>query len=117
MSKVVGKNEHYSLVKKLRKDQRLTEETEIIINSLSLEEVIGVKLELASRYFNSKMFGLPIWRSLRAIVQDALLKFALSTTKTKREAANMLGILPQDFHSLLKKYDIESFFEEKEDNN
>ena len=115
--KVVGKNEHYSLVKKLRKEQRLTEETEIIINSLSLEEIIGIKLELASRQFNSKMFGLPIWRSLRAIVQDALLKFALSSTKTKREAANMLGILPQDFQALLKRYDIESFFEENDNNH
>tara|TARA_B100000809_G_C15120054_1_gene523967 strand:+ start:1586 stop:1924 length:339 start_codon:yes stop_codon:yes gene_type:complete len=111
--KIKGKNETYSLIKVLRSEGRLSDETEIAINSLSLEELLSVKLELAAGHFNSKMFGIPIWYSLKNVVQDALLKFALSSTKTKREAARLLGLLPADFRHLLKKYETESFFEKK----
>ena len=110
---IKGKNEAYSLVKNLRSEGRLNEETEIAINSLSLEELLSVKLELAASQFNSKMFGIPIWYSLRSVVQDALLKFALSSTKTKREAARLLGILPADLRHLLKKYETEKYFEKE----
>ena len=81
---IKGKNEAYSLIKVHRENGRLNEELEISINSFSLEELIAIKLELAAQNFNSKMFGIPIWYSLKNVVQDALLKFALSSTKTKR---------------------------------
>ena len=110
---IKGKNEAYSLIKVHRENGRLNEELEISINSFSLEELIAIKLELAAQNFNSKMFGIPIWYSLKNVVQDALLKFALSSTKTKREGARLLGILPADFRNLLKKYETESFFEKK----
>jgi len=37
---------------------------------------------------------------------------ALSSTRSKREAARFLGLIPQDFRKLMKKYKVESFFEE-----
>ncbi len=106
-----GKNIRYSLAKKLREENKLTEEFEIMLNNLSLEEIIGLKLELASRAFGGKSYGLPIWKSMKEIVQDAVLKYALSACRTKREAARFLGMRRQNFNNLLKKYDTETFFE------
>ena len=107
-----GKNLYYSISKKLRKENKSSEEFELMLNSLSLEDVIALKLELATKPFGGKCFGIPIWYSTREIVQDAMLKMALSSTRSKREAARFLGLIPQDFRKLMKKYKVESFFEE-----
>ena len=107
-----GKNAHYSISKKLRKENKSTEEFELMLNSLSLEDVIALKLELATKPFGGICYGIPIWYSTREIVQDAMLKMALSATRSKREAARVLGLDPQEFRKLIKKYNTESFFEE-----
>ena len=108
-----GKNAHYSVSKKLRKESKSSEEFELMLNNLSLEEVIALKLELATKPFGGKCYGIPIWYSTREIVQDAMLKMALSSCRSKREAARFLGLIPQDFRKLMKKYNTESFFEEE----
>jgi len=108
-----GKNEHYSLAKKLLREEKITEEFEIILNRLTLEEVIGLKLELASKVFGGKSYGLPIWHSMKDIVNDAVIKYALSACRTKKEAARLLGLKSQNFNKLLKKYNTESFFEKE----
>jgi|TARA_R100000008_G_scaffold65721_1_gene42685 hypothetical protein len=108
-----GKNAHYSISKKLRKENKSTEEFELMLNNLSLEDIIALKLELATKPFGGKCYGIPIWHSTREIVQDAMLKMALSTTRSKKEAARFLGLIPQDLRKLIKKYNTESFFEEE----
>ena len=111
-----GTNRYYSLAKKLKREGKTNEEFEIIFNNLSLEEVIGLKLELASRFaFNGKMYGLPIWISLPNIVRDAVLKFAVSATRTKNEAARFLGLNVRHLHALIKKYEIDDYFQEEVD--
>tara|TARA_R110002110_G_scaffold33151_16_gene113927 strand:- start:1753 stop:2124 length:372 start_codon:yes stop_codon:yes gene_type:complete len=106
-----GKNEKYNLMMKLRAEEKSTEEFEVMLNNLSLEEIIGLKLQLASKVFGGKSYGMPIWKSMKEIVQDAILKYALSSCKTKREAARFLGMRRQNFNNLIKKYDTETFFE------
>ena len=108
-----GRNRYYSLSNKLRKEGKSSEEFEILFNNLSLEEVIGLKLELASKFgLRGKMYGLPIWYSLRTIVKDAVLKYAVSATRSKREAARFLGLHEQSFNILLRKHKVDSYFEE-----
>ena len=64
-----GRNRYYSLSNKLRKEGKSSEEFEILFNNLSLEEVIGLKLELASKFgLKGKMYGLPIWYSLLSLI-------------------------------------------------
>ena len=106
-----GKNKHYSLSKKLKNEDKTNEDFEIVLNRLTLEEVIGLKLELASRMFGGKCYGIPIYQSMRDIVNDAVLKYALSACRTKKEAARFLGLSSQNFNKLLKKYDVENYFE------
>jgi hypothetical protein len=113
MKKKAGKNQYYSLSKKLRREGKSSEEFEILFNNLSLEEVIGLKLELASKFgLKGKLYGTPIWSSCTRIVRDALLKYALSAAKSKREAARFLGLRESNFTKLIKQYKTENYFED-----
>ena len=107
-----GKNKNYSLSRKLRQEGRINETFEITLAKLTLEEVIGLKLQLSSQPVGNRLYGFPIWYAIPYIVKDAILKYAYSATKTKGEAMRFLGLRPKDFNDLSKKFKIESYFEE-----
>ncbi len=109
-----GINSDYSLVRKLRKENRSNYEFEVALNSLTLEEVIALKLELAAKAAGGALYGLPLWHSLKDIVQDAVLKYTFSATRTKGEAMRFLGLTPSHFYKLQEKFKIEEYFSEKE---
>ncbi len=112
----LGKNSAYSLSKKLKSEGKSTEELEVFLSQLSLEEVIALKLELTTRdLMKGKFYGFPIWSSLKYIISDSVLKFALSATKSKREAARFLGIQERTLISLVKKYNTEQYYEKELD--
>tara|TARA_R110000737_G_scaffold282010_1_gene288640 strand:+ start:47 stop:412 length:366 start_codon:yes stop_codon:yes gene_type:complete len=108
-----GKNKYYSLAKKLRREQRSNDEFEIMLSQLTLEEVIGLKLEIASKTLDGRLFGLPIWASLHSIVQDAVLKYTFSAARTQGEAMRFLGLKKVEMKKLLKKYNIDNYFSEE----
>jgi hypothetical protein len=108
----LGKNKNYSLSNKLRRESRISESFEVTLANLTLEEVIGLKLELSSQSVGNRLYGFPLWYAMPYIAKDALLKYAFSATKTKGEAMRFLGLRPKDFKELNKKYEIESYFEE-----
>lgn len=85
-----------------------------MFNSLSLEEVIALKLELASKSIGGKLLGFPIMSSMHDVTKDAVLKYALSAARTKGEAARFLGVRKSDLNKLLKIYGTETYFEESE---
>jgi hypothetical protein len=105
-----GANAYYSISSKLRKENKVTSEFEIMFNNLSLEEVIGLKLELAAKAAGGKLYGIPLWHSLTDVTKDAIFKYALSACQTKKEAALFLGIDMQTFHKLQKKFKTEEYF-------
>lgn len=107
-----GKNEYYSVSKKLRRDGKINEDFEVMMNTLLLEEVIALKLELAAKAAGGALYGLPLWSSIKDIVKDAVLKYAYSATRTKKEAARFLGLNFSDFNSHTKTYNTDSYFEE-----
>ena len=109
-----GRNTYYSLSKKLRQEKRSNDEFETMLGSLSLEEIIGLKLELAAKAVGGMLFGIPIWYTMQDITKDAVLKYACSATRTKMEAARFLGLDKKRFNELVKKYQIESYFEDKD---
>ena len=114
--KLQGKNKHYSLINKLKREHKITDEFQVMFNCLSLEEVIALKLELASKSVGGKLFGFPILSSMHDVTKDAVLKYALSAARTKGEVARFLGIQKSDLNRLLKKYGTETYFEEPEAN-
>ncbi len=114
-NKLQGKNRFYSISRKLIKEKKISEEFEIMLNGLTLEEVIALKLEAATIATGGKYFGFPIWHSMRDIVKDAVLKYALSACRTKAEAANFLGLNVSEFRKIEKKYNTDNYFKEMVD--
>lgn len=109
--RIAGKHENYSLSKKLKKDGKISEQFEIMLNSLTLEEIIGLKIELAYRAANTAIFGLPLWRKMIDITKNALLLYAVSATRSNREASRMLGIDKHDFRRYVNEYGVNTYFE------
>ena len=112
MKKHPKKKKSYSIIRKLRKEGKLPEEMEIFVSNLSLEDLIALKLEIASKPISGKLYGIPIWKSIPFIVRDAVLKTAISVCRTKVDAANLLGMDVDKMNNLLKKYNTIDFYEE-----
>jgi len=102
-----GKNNEYSLRNKLKREKKITDEFEVMLSTLTLEDIIGLRLELASSYINNKLYNFNIYKSIRYMTKEACLKFALSSTRTMKDAASLLGLKECDFRRELKKYEID----------
>tara|TARA_R110002072_G_scaffold68593_5_gene166837 strand:+ start:399 stop:752 length:354 start_codon:yes stop_codon:yes gene_type:complete len=110
--KYKGKYEHYSVSRVFRKQGKSNDEFEIMLSNLPLEDIIALKMEISSRSMNNRLYGIPIWRTLGEIVKEAVFKFAFSSTRTQREAMNLIGIEEIRFYEMKKKYGINRFFDE-----
>ena len=82
------------------------------INKLSLEDLIAVKLELSANNINNRLYGFDLWRQSNKIIKEALLKFAISTTNSKKDAARFLGLTYLEFKRVITKYNVNQFFTE-----
>ena len=99
-----------SIASKLIDDGIASEELLVLFNSISLEDIIALKLELSSKILKNRFYGFDIWRNTGYIIKEALLKFAVSTTNSKKDAARFLGLTYSEFKRVLKKYDVEDYF-------
>jgi len=105
-----------SIIKILKQENKINNQLLVCINSISLEDLIALKLELSSNHINNRLYGFDIWRALPNIVKEATLKFAISTTKSKKDASRFLGLTYLEFLNICKKYQINKFFDmEKKD--
>tara|TARA_R100001440_G_scaffold29238_1_gene46868 strand:- start:958 stop:1305 length:348 start_codon:yes stop_codon:yes gene_type:complete len=102
-----GKSYEYSFINQLKKKKMIDDDFEVIMSTLTLEEIIAIKLELSSRYINDRLYNFPIWSSLNNIIKEAALKYALSASRSYADAASFLGITLSDFKANIKKYQIE----------
>jgi len=108
------KTKYYSIINKLRKEKKINKEFESILSNLSLEDIIALKLELSTRPVKNRLYGLPIWDNLVRITQEAVLKYAVSATRSQGEAMRFLGLKHKHFNMLVRKYQIHSFFQEEQ---
>jgi hypothetical protein len=108
-----GKNRNYSISSVLRKKNKITDEFEIMLSTLSIEDIIALKLELSVKAAGGKLYGIPVWKTMTDITKEAVLKFALSATKTKLEACRFLGLTEMNLNTLLYKYEVEKYFEDE----
>ena len=107
----------YSIANKLKEENKINERFEIMLSSLTLEEIIGLRLELAAKTVNYKLYGLNIWHSAQDIVRDGILKYVYSAARTKGEMASFLGINKTSLKRLLKKYNVANYFIKEEGKN
>jgi len=101
---------YYSIANKLKSENRINEKFEIMLSSLTLEEIIGLRLELAAKAVNYKLYGLNLWHSITDITRDGVLKYVYSAARTKGEMASFLGLDRAFLKKLLKKYDVANYF-------
>ena len=98
--------EDLSLSHKLRREGKSSEQFEIMLSALTLEELIGLKLETASRLTAGKLYGFNLWSNVVETTKEALYNAVVSITSTNKEATRILGISSQTFKSLKRKYNI-----------
>ena len=76
-----GSNEYYSISNKLRIENKTNDEFEIMLSGLTLEEIIGLRLELAARAVDHKLYGFKIWQSIPNIAKEAVLMYTVSAAR------------------------------------
>ncbi|MAH44319.1 hypothetical protein CMI37_00715 [Candidatus Pacearchaeota archaeon] len=101
-----------SVIKKLKEENKVNDSNLTCINNLSIEDLIAVKFELSAAHINHRLYGFDIWRRSNYIIKEAILKFAVSTTKSKKDAARFLGLTYYEFLRVSKKYDVNSYFKD-----
>ena len=101
-----------SFSRKLRKERKSNEAFEIMLSALTLEEIIGLKIECASRLTNGKLYGFNLWSNIVDITKEALYNAVISITSTNKEASRVLGITTQTFKSLKREYNIKEAYKD-----
>ena len=103
-----------SIINKLTHEGVVSQDLLVLINNLTLEDLIAIKLELSCALVKNKLYGIDFWSNSCYIIREALLKFAISVSRSKKDAARFLGLDLREFNTQYKKYNIESYFKEKE---
>ena len=96
-----------SFSQKLRNHGKSNEAFEIMLSALTLEEIIGLKLECASRLTNGKLYGFNLWSNTVALVKEALFNSVVSIANTNKEMTRILGVTDETLKVLKKKYRIQ----------
>ena len=95
----------YSFSKYLRSNNKSSDEFEFMLNQLSLEEIIALKLEVTSRSLNGKLYGFNLWQNIPRIAKEAMLLFAVSATTNIIEAQTLLGVSSSlEFAKILNRH-------------
>jgi hypothetical protein len=101
-----------SIINKLTHEGVVSQDLLVLINNLTLEDLIAIKLELSCALVKNKLYGIDFWSNSCYIIREALLKFAISVSRSKKDAARFLGLDLREFNTQYKKYNIESYFKE-----
>ena len=106
-----SKTRYKSIISKLKDNNLVSDDLLVLVNNMSLEDIIALKLELSTKITKNRFYGFDIWRNSKYIVQDAILKFAISATESKKDAARFLGLNYHTFLKLTKKYQVQEYFD------
>jgi len=112
MKKRRSKYKHKSVINKLLYNNIINESNLTFIDSMTLEDLIAVKLELSARYINNKLYAFNLLSNTNRLVKEAIIKFAISATQSKMDAARFLGIDYEGLRKLVNEYDLQDYFDE-----
>lgn len=91
------KNKYFSIVEKLKRENKINEEFLLMLNRLTLEDLLSIKFEHSAKSCGGNIYGLPIYHTLPLILKKCLLQISLVLTKNTVEAALFLGLTNQLF--------------------
>jgi len=100
-----------SFSQNLRYQGKSNEAFEVMLSALTLEEVIGLKLECASRLTNGKLYGFNLWSNVVSLVKEALFNSVVSMANTNKEATRILGVTDETLKVLKKRYRIKKEYD------
>jgi hypothetical protein len=103
IEKGFSKNRTFS--SELRKEGKSSEAFEIMLAALTLEEVIGLKLESSMRFTNGKLYGFNLWSKTIDIVKEAVYNATISIADTNVEIRRILGVSQSSLKDIKKKFD------------
>ena len=79
-------------INSLTQKEMISNELLLLINNLTLEELIAIKIELSANHLNNKMYGLALWKKMPNITKEALIRVTYKITKSNIEGARFLGL-------------------------
>ena len=109
--KFTSDNENYNLKNKLLNENKIDNNFLNQINFLKLEELIALKLIVSLESLNGKLLNFPLFKFTNDICKEAIFKFALSTSKSRKEAAMILGVKKIEIINYIKKHNLKEEFE------
>jgi DNA-binding protein Fis len=112
MKKRRSKYKHKSIINKLLNNNIINESNLTFIDSMTLEDLIAVKLELSAKHINNKLYAFNLLSNTNRLVKEAIIKFAISATQSKMDAARFLGIDYEGLRKLVNEYDLQDYFDE-----
>ena len=112
MKKKGSKYKHKSIVNYLLNNNIINESNLTFIDSLTLEELIAVKLEMSAKYINNKLYAFNLLSNTNRLVKEAIIIFAISATQTKSDAARFLGIEYETLKKMIYDYDLKDYLNE-----
>ena len=112
MKKRRSKYKHKSVINKLLNNNIINESNLTFIDSMTLEDLIAVKLELSAKHINNKLYAFNLLSNTNRLVKEAIIKFAISATQSKMDAARFLGIDYEGLRKLVNEYDLQDYFNE-----
>ena len=99
-------NKDYSYSRELLKENKINSQFLEKLKFLTLEDLVYLKLEVASIGLKGKLYNFPILKYSSDIVKEAIVRYSLSATKSKREAAMILGVPKTELNRLIKNNNI-----------
>ena len=102
MKEIYYKN--YSKISELKSLNKIDDQFVFYIESLSLEDLLTIKIESMMKSINFKFFNFPLWRSMHTIVSEALINSIITVASNNSEAARLLGIDLKLYRNYLSKF-------------
>ena len=105
-TKFFSNNKNYNLKNKLLKEKKINKEFLENLRFITLEELITLKLLVSAEAVKGKLYNFPFLKYSYDICKEAVVRFALSMSKNRKEASLMLGMKKADFIKYVKEYNL-----------
>jgi len=105
MRRISYKN--YSKINELKKMNKIDDQFVFYIETLTLEDILSVKIESMMRNLNFKFYSFPLWHSMHKIISEALINSVFNLSKNNSEAARILGIDLKQYRKYVSEFGYE----------
>ena len=105
MKEIYYKN--YSKISELKSLNKIDDQFVFYIETLTLEDLISIKLETVMRNLNFKFFNFPLWKTTHKIVAEAMINSVITVAKNNSEAARILGLDLKQYRNYLSEFGYE----------